>query len=116
MKWILVLIFITGTACAQSAAKGYTDGNDLREDCEAAITGQFGYGAGYCFGLIEGYLQATPAKALPTHCVPMGVTVEQLVKVIVKYLDQHPEKLHLTAFLLISQATHEAFPCSAKVK
>ncbi len=116
MRWILVLIFLTGIACAQNAAKGYTDGNDLRDECGAAIAGQFGYQAGHCLGLIEGYLQVSPIPNLPTHCVPAGVTYEQTAKVVVKYLDQHPEKLHLAAVLLISQATHDAFPCSAKTK
>jgi len=117
MKWILVVIFLTGIACAQSAPKRYTDGNDLRDECGAAVAGQLGtYQSGHCLGFIEGYLQVAPIPNLPTHCIPAGVTYEQLTKVVVKYLDQHPEKLHLAAVLLISQATHYAFPCSAKMK
>jgi len=119
MKWILVLIFLTGIACAQNTNHSFTDGNDLREACGRLVVGQPGFAAGHCFGLLEGYfnvVEAAPVPDFPTHCVPGAVTWVELAKVVVKYLDEHHEKLHLPAVLLISQATHDAFPCSAKTK
>ncbi len=44
-------------------------------------------------------------------CVPDEVTVGQITKVVVKYLKDHPEKLHLGAGLLTMTALKDAFPC-----
>ena len=40
-----------------------------------------------------------------------GATHEQEARVVYKYLDNHPEKLHEPAGKLVSLALSEAFPC-----
>ena len=45
-------------------------------------------------------------------CIPQGVTVEQAMAVVVKYLREHPERLHLKFVDLIVAAQRKAFPCS----
>ncbi|MFP6801731.1 MAG: Rap1a/Tai family immunity protein, partial [Pseudomonadales bacterium] len=53
----------------------------------------------------------------PKFCVPEGengVTAGQLRKIVVKYLNENPEELHLTAGSLVSNALNEAFPVSYK--
>jgi len=44
-------------------------------------------------------------------CAPDRFTGTQLRKVVLKYLDEHPEELHLAATGLIMTALIEAFPC-----
>ena len=44
-------------------------------------------------------------------CAPVDVSGEQLVRVVLKYLQQHPELLHEPAADLVWTALHEAFPC-----
>ncbi len=101
-------------------ASSYTSGNDFRDDCGAALHGQSGARAGICLGFIEGYRQLAPmlppSANLKLLCLPAEVSNGQIVKVVVKYLDQHPEKLHLPAAQLIYNATNEAFPCPAETK
>ena len=104
------------TAQAYAENAHLTNGNDLSDQCGAALAGQFGARAGLCVGFINGYRQLAtmlPEQkllCLPSENVPNG----QLIKVVVKYLDQHPEKLHLPAAQLIYESTNEAFPCPAK--
>lgn len=45
-------------------------------------------------------------------CVPPEVQLGQEVKVVVKYLNDHPEKLHTNAVPLVQGALEIAFPCS----
>jgi Rap1a immunity proteins len=47
-------------------------------------------------------------------CFPPGFTREQLVKIIVKYGDDHPEKLNNEGSYIIMAALMQAFPCPAK--
>lgn len=45
------------------------------------------------------------------YCVPDEVRLGQLADVAYKYLDETPEKRHLTAAHLVRQAFRKAFPC-----
>jgi hypothetical protein len=118
MKWILALVFLSACVWPQSA-NAYTTGNDLQDDCSAALQGQSGARAGLCMGFIDGYrelavmTQPSNAKLL---CLPDAVSNGQLLRVIAKYLGQHPERLHLPAAQLIYDATNDAFPCPAATK
>jgi hypothetical protein len=49
----------------------------------------------------------------PVYCVPNGVTLGQMVKVVVNYLEKHPENLHLNAEDEILSAIRSAWPCRA---
>ena len=58
-----------------------------------------------CRGFIAG------VSASITYC-PMGdVTLGQLRKVAVKFLNDYPERLNEDAALLVMEALYKAFPC-----
>ena len=44
-------------------------------------------------------------------CLPEGLEVSQLVRVIIEYLNEHPKDLNRPAFMLITNALAETFPC-----
>lgn len=50
-------------------------------------------------------------QRLMLYCIPKGVKQGQGTRVVVKYLETHPEKLHKSAIVLIAFAFEEAFPC-----
>lgn len=52
--------------------------------------------------------------APPKYCLREGVTRGQTQKVVVKYLDENPQKLDESANLLIAYALSQAFPCPRK--
>jgi len=74
---------------------------------------------GYVTGVIDDHFncqlgQASATAALdPTKdfCLPDGVTPNQTVRVIVKWLEDHPARLHESAIELANKALKESFPC-----
>ena len=71
-----------------------------------------------CWGYIAGVVDEYRVNAISgllkqaqVFCLPSGVDLEQLEKVVKKSLDDNPARLHLPAFLLILDALGEAFPC-----
>jgi len=114
-KFLLIaLLCVSGNAGAVGTFK---TGNELLSYCTASprdVNYFFNYG--YCVGYI--------ASADDTHdswvvwgnlprkfCVPDGVTLEQLVRVVVKHLETRPAELHLTAGSHVLNALKKAFPC-----
>jgi hypothetical protein len=120
MKWLLVLFFLCSAVPAQHTESSYTTGNDLQEQCRVNDISSIreAFDGGFCSGFIEGYAQlAMMARSTPKMlCLPQQVTRGQVKRVIVKYFDEHPEKLHLPAAQLVYDATNKAFPCSADTK
>jgi len=72
-----------------------------------------------CGSYIEGVVDTISAVKIkhPTDvffCVPEKATEEQFARVIVKYGDDHPEKLHLSAVVFVVNALSSAFPCNGE--
>jgi hypothetical protein len=81
--------------------------------------------AGYCLGYLQGLLQGELLKRLPPPavvqtaygpewkqwCLPEGVTGSQQVRVVLKYLTDHPGRLHEPTLLLVREAFAVAWPC-----
>ena len=125
MKQLLFLMVLLAGARAFGQAN-YTTGDELRENCKYAVSDSDAdhamARAGFCIGFIDGFQQfeqlvdisqgANDANSSARLiCTPDGVTNRQNVKVVVKYLDRHPEFLHKFAALLVLEAMQEAFPC-----
>jgi len=47
------------------------------------------------------------------YCIPGNATILQMSRVVVKYLRDHPERLHEIPGILVHAALHDAFPCPA---
>jgi len=125
MKLLLLGILLSATALAKTDSNN--DGNDFLDTCQHVETViETGRGTpleqfnlGYCSGFATGILESNAAyAALPNYdkafafCVPEdGVKPGQLIRIAVKYMKEHPEKLHLRAAVLIHVAMREAFPC-----
>lgn len=119
---IAVLAIATATYAQPT---GLNTGNDLLRMCRGAVdpsvvsTSEAGYDAIFCMGFVHGLEEAhtlissiQPGAKL--FCIPAGVTLNQLVRVIVKYLQDRPEDLHDRGVLLAVGALARAFPCPAK--
>ena len=67
-----------------------------------------------CLGFalaVAGIVANEPAAGDWRACIPPGVERGQLQGIMVKFLDDHTEKLHFTATTLAAHAFAEAFPC-----
>jgi Rap1a immunity proteins len=63
----------------------------------------------YLSGIVEGYY-STKQKP-PSFCFPKDVTGKQEALVVLKYLRDHPERLHLRSNRLVIEAMTKSFPC-----
>ncbi len=103
---LLALMIITECSYA------YT-GNELEkkmveyEKLDNDITINFTASGNYS-GYVTGVADATNGLF---WCNPGNITYNQEFKVVSKYLNNNPEKLHLKAVDLVVQALTEAFPC-----
>lgn len=120
--WIGAVALVGLMASGQAMALG--DGSQLASMCRSSIQQVTTFksddpiGAGTCFGLIEGTVATvlmvdTQNKAKPRFCLPENVNTFQMMKVVVKYLDNNPALLHLNEPSLIIRAVTDAWPCSS---
>ena len=77
--------------------------------------------ASFCLGYLSGFLDMhaicqVTAGHRGLFCLPGGAISAQAARVIVKYLQEHAEKLHEDGVTLIILALEEAFPCSPAKK
>ncbi len=115
LQSLMVILFILTVSMPVQA--GMT-GNDLLRRCQ----GQSENAAikimndTFCLGFIAGYTDAlrTNLRNSETVCMPNQAEWEQRKKVVVKYMNEHPEKLHEYYEVLIMEAIEEAFPCDGK--
>lgn len=92
-------------------------GDVLLKHCESALKEQTpqSFGAGFCVGMlrtltyIQPLLDSQYGKA--GYCLPQGLNDEQEVRIVVTYLQSHPERLKEEGQTLALDALHQAFPC-----
>ena len=78
--------------------------------------------AGYCLGLLRGVANMNMVWQMYTKdasmffCLPPESIVNQWMRIVVRYLQQHPEKLHEEDIGLVSLAFTSAFPCPPKAQ
>jgi hypothetical protein len=61
-----------------------------------------------CTGFQKGYIPSPGWGVDPPH----GFTVEQAMRIVVKYIDARPERMHEMFFILADEALSEAWPCN----
>ena len=75
--------------------------------------------AGYVMGLMDGvYMQHMFSKAYGdksdvAYCFPdSGIPISQQIRIVLKYINDNPERAHLRTGRLAIEAFHKTFPCS----
>ena len=111
-QWMLMTLLLFSEATFAGSFKG---GNGLLSLC----TEKTGYDAGYCSGYIAGLndwedVMTNRGKLEPYYCKPRSVPLGQLKLIVVKYLNEKPADLHLSAASLVANAIGIAFPCKTE--
>jgi Rap1a immunity proteins len=102
--WVFTLVSLSwGAAPAPVGVRGL----DLLYTCRDAKQNS------YFDGLCNGMLYAS-SVLVREQCLSSGATFETQKKVVIKYLENHPEQLDQLDLLLIKKALVEAYPCSDK--
>lgn len=65
----------------------------------------------YITGSAETLIMTGDADMMTSPCPGTAVTREQIVDVVVKWLEDHPEKRDLPAPFIVMKSLSEAFPC-----
>ena len=92
-------------------------GEVLLKHCEPVLQERAprSFEAGVCVGILETlrYIQPLldPKYGKAGYCLPQGSASEQEVRVVVTYLQSHPERLQEEGRTLALDALHQAFPC-----
>jgi hypothetical protein len=110
-KWISMLVITAGLLSVSSAYSDYYSGNKLLEYCNPNSSKR-----DICTGYVAGTRGAIDTWKIWENidsgiCVPNEVTLGQSIKVVVKYLETNPDKLHLSASSNVLNAFADAFPC-----
>lgn len=120
-------LFGAGRVNAQ-APNGQVSGSQLQEMCKDILkdTQKDQFQAGRCMGFVRAVLESEQVFVLLTsrnptyeqifYCAPRGVTEGQVLEIVAKFLNNHPERLQQWAVTLILHALHDAFPCPVQEK
>jgi hypothetical protein len=127
MRTIIIAAVLALVVAEQAPAQDASSGNHILPGCRAFLDVNTGlkpsasaFTAGQCVGTIDGLIQAAQAQLLRERgatevvvafCAPDGVTMGQMVRVVVKYVDQHPELMHIAFSTLALSALAQAWPC-----
>jgi len=103
---VAILLALTIPASAQSSANEMLSGckglaGDRTPPAREALR------QGRCAGYVAGLVYARSVFL----CVPEGATPEQGVRVVIKYIEARPERMHEPFGKLALEALEEAWPC-----
>lgn len=115
----LLIFFLFGLVAWPSSTDDpmfdHSSGNKLLKLCIAYRSlspGERDYAAlgrdAFCLGFIAGVQAVNEGTKV---CTPEGVTYAQTEDVVVKYLQDHPERLHESSARLVADALSGAWPC-----
>jgi len=134
-KLAILASFSLLTATRPLVAENMTDGNHLLAGCQLALAGfdrpsdkvsaADALRTGVCIGFLQGVADAhqwdTLRSAEVGHllprafCVPASVTAPQQARVLLAFLNAHPERLSENGVGLVYAAFAEAWPCPANI-
>jgi len=120
MKTLFIAIFVsvifTISVEANNVPAIWTDGNNLKwwclnsekkiEERTPTESLQVTYCSGFIFGIRMGYIYGSKQLDCATK---LDIKSKQIVSVIMKYLNEHPEKLHIQSTIIVMDAIEEAF-------
>jgi len=133
MKMMLLLLVVVLPAVVPSAAHAHVyDGNWALSNCsyfidiedgkidQNAVTPAKNMDAVECSGYVAGFTGSVHAYQLvlsgegnkPSICLPVSVRNIQVIRIMLKFLRVHPDKLNWELESLLFRSLYDAFPCS----
>jgi len=121
MRPILFGLLAAALLAQNADAQKQVSANDAVAKCQKLLAHMqpqqrqpFDFDEGVCLGIIEGLVYTI--TFLPPQfnsCPPpgAGVTMQQMIRVVVAYIERRPERMHEDFRTLTLEAWHEAWPC-----
>ena len=130
MKHLLQTLSAFAVCCAVSVAAHAQeeDGNFLLRECKETLNDTYqgcepAVSSMHCLGYIDGLVDMNDiyksnilkSSSQALICLPKEkrVTVGELARIVVKYLEDNPGQLHESAAALATVALGKAFPCKS---
>lgn len=118
MKLLFTIFFMVVAASAHASSD--FDGNDMLKGCEKLVQlpenpEAVDFDSGLCAGVISGVIHASQFAGFEhgtkLFCIPEGVPIIQLARIMNKHLNESPEVLHVSAGALTTFAFSRQYPC-----
>jgi hypothetical protein len=96
-------------------AQDILSGNTFLAGCKDNLTNskQASFSVGICAGSVSTMLFVARGRRQDASiCPPVNATVEQGIRVLVQYLESHPQNLHENFQGLLLRSFQAAWPCS----
>jgi hypothetical protein len=114
---VIVLTFVWATPLQVATASEETStGNFLLRACKETVRMLDqpkadedifqAWQTGFCMGMVQGVVSASPII-----CTPTDSNAGQWVRIVTKYLEDNPDKLHIKSPKLVEVALTRVFPC-----
>ncbi len=109
---VVMLLMFLPLCFSKTAQAEYFSGILLNKYCNSESSYEKGMCLGYIVGVVDSFNTTYALKGVKrVFCIPPGVTSGQLVLVLKKSMQEHPETLHLPASAHTLSALTAAFPC-----
>jgi hypothetical protein len=111
---LLLLIPVIGLGQSGSAFELTRSGTEYLRHCENATHSSVDEDVTVCAiwtsGVIDGIVISGAASQTPLLKIPDDVETAQLMRIIVKYMNDNPKLLNLSSRLLVLKALRDAYP------
>jgi Rap1a immunity proteins len=118
MRWFLLAACVAFTSPCFAQEFQFT-GNALLDGCKDQLSGNpstatmIVYKGGICTGAVKILLDLGDSlDQSHRSCAPNNATMGQAMRVVIKYIEVHPENMNRSFTFLITEAMRQAWPCS----
>jgi hypothetical protein len=110
-----------------TSGKAEINGKMLLENCKEAVKyienkndSSINHSAvNFCIGYISGvndlhtkFIDSVACFEPPIYCIPANTQIEEMIKIVVKFLEQHPQDLTYQGAALTVSALRDVYPCN----
>jgi hypothetical protein len=117
MRVYIIVASLALSVIGKASGTVVDTGADAQRSCELLVEGSFhddgeARSAGACEGMIETAMYFSP-NLLPDvrACPPALGSVLESARVLLRYLDQNPDRLNVPGITLAFEAFRDAWPC-----
>lgn len=105
---VAAMLFYGGASFAEDLDSANSIMNGCRPFVAGTPSGSLGsaFQKGVCVGTVD-----TIVETAQPVCIPKGATTMQAVRIVVKYIDDRPARMHENFRVLAREALTEAWPC-----
>jgi hypothetical protein len=117
MRLYIIVAGLALSVIGKASATVVDKGTDAQKSCELLVQGSFrdqgeARSAGSCEGMIETAMLFSPNLPADVRaCPPAQGTVLQSAKVLLRYLDNNPDRVNEPGITIALEAFRDAWPC-----